>query len=300
MRRKIFIIGGAGMVGSVAAYSIIQSNLDCEILMIDIDRNKLEGQVMDLSHSTSFSDRTSIRIGDYSEIEDDDIVVVCAGFPQKSGESRLDLIDRNHVIVKDIVGKVIQNQKDIFILIATNPVDVLTYLAIKESGSNRNKVFGTGTCTDTARLNEFLKNKFQINYQDFEAYFIGEHGQSGFVSESLLKIKSEVREQINFEELNTYLKAAANEIISRKGATYFGVGRVISEIVKAIVEDSNKVMSISSVLEGEYGLDNVAIGLPHRINSQGVEVISNLEISEQEKLKLNQSADIIREAIRKI
>lgn len=300
MRRKILIVGGAGMVGSVAAYSLIQSNLDCEILMIDIDQKRLEGQVMDLSHSTSFSDKVSIRIGDYSEIEDNDIVVICAGYPQKPGESRLDLVDRNSVIVKDIIGKVVQQGKDIYILIATNPVDVLTYTALMESGLNRKRVFGTGTCTDTARLHEYIKKNFKVSFSDFEAYFIGEHGQSGFVSQSLLKISDEIRMKIDFSNLDLHLKSAANEIITRKGATYFGVGRVISEIVSSIITDSNRVMSICSAFEGEYGLSGVAIGLPHKINSNGAEIISDLKISEDEIIKLSQSAEIIKNAINSI
>ena len=188
MSRKIFIVGAGGMVGSVCAYNLLLKELVENIVLIDIDPIKLNGQYLDLFHSTVVTKNTKVRIGNYSEIEDDDIVVITAGVAQKPGESRLSLCDSNECIIEDIVSKIMANGKNIFILMVTNPVDVLTYIAFKKSGLSKERVFGSGTTTDTIRLEAHLSEKLNVDQNNIEGYVLGEHGDSCFTSFSQTKV----------------------------------------------------------------------------------------------------------------
>lgn len=305
MSQKVFIVGAGGMVGSVTAYSLMVQELVEEIVLIDIDKEKLEGHYFDLFHASSLTKQTFVRMGDYSGIEENDIVIVTAGTAQKIGQNRLELVGTNSKIVEEITRNVMKNGKNIFLIIVANPVDVLTYIAYKVSGLEKSRVFGSGTSTDTARLNAYIANKFQLPHKDVECFVIGEHGESCFAAFSMSQIKGEPIlnspefNKLSYDEVNKYIHEAAYKIINCVGATYFGIGSAVSEIVDGIVNNRNKLLTTSSIADGEYGQSNLAIGLPNFVNASGTKIDPTHNLDAQELVMLNSSANIIKEVIQK-
>ncbi len=306
-KRKVVLVG-TGMVGMSFAYATLNQNACDELVLIDINKERAIGEAMDLNHGLAFS-KTSMRIyaGDYPDCKDADIVVICAGVNQKEGESRLELLGRNAKVFESIVKPVLQSGFDGIFLVATNPVDIMTRITYKMSGFAHNKVIGTGTTLDTARLRYLMGKYFTIDPRNMHAYVIGEHGDSEFVpwSQALIATKpvydviKDNKEKFTLDELNKIsdkVRTSAQHIIKAKGATYYGIGMAIVRIVNAIFQNENSVLTVSTKLNGEYGLKDVFIGNPCVINRQGVRTILELPLQRDEAKKFRDSAHILRDS----
>lgn len=301
MNNKIVIIG-CGNVGMSYAYALLnqRSNVQ-ELVLMDIDRERIIGEAMDLNHCLAFAPtKISIKVGDYSDCKDATIVCIAAGANQNPGETRMDLINKNSKVFKEVVGNVVESGFNGIFLIATNPLDVMTYLTWKFSGFKPSRVIGSGTSLDTARLRYLVAEKTNINPKNVHAYVIGEHGDSEFVPWSNATVGLEpITQYMNDEELNDIyvnVRDAAYKIISRKGATYYGIGMCLVRITNAILGDENSIITVSS-----YDSKNdLFIGMPSVINKDGIREICNISLTNDERGKLQNSINIIKEAIDKI
>lgn len=305
--RKVVLVG-TGMVGMSFAYACLNQNACDELVLIDINHERAIGEAMDLNHGLAFS-RTSMRIyaGDYSDCSDADIVVICAGVNQKQGESRLELLSRNAQVFESIVTPVVKSGFCGIFLVATNPVDIMTRITYQMSGFDSNRVIGSGTTLDTARLRYLLGEYFDIDPRNMHAYVIGEHGDSEFVpwSQALIATKplydvlKDNKDRFSHSELDkisTQVRTSAQQIIKAKNATYYGIGMAIVRIVKAILQNENSVLTVSSKMDGEYGLHDVFIGNPCIINHSGVKAVLELSLQENETEKLKLSAQVLQES----
>jgi L-lactate dehydrogenase len=304
---KIAIVG-VGLVGSTLAYTLLLSGIASEIVLIDVNRERAEGEAMDLNHAVPFAHPTRIRAGDYSDCEGAGITVICAGTGQKPGETRLDLVKRNAAILGQIVPPVAAANPDGIIVVATNPVDVLTQVTIELAGLPPNRVFGSGTILDTARFRYMLSEHLGVDPRSVHAYIIGEHGDSEVPVWSLANVAgmrlptfcSENGIELTAETMDRIFRAtrdAAYEIISRKGATYYAVAAGLMKITEAILRDQNTVLSISSLIEDYYGVDGVCLSLPTVVGRRGVERVLRLELSPREARGVRQSAEVLRQTI---
>ncbi len=301
MKNKVVIIG-CGNVGMSYAYALLNQKTNVgELILIDLDKERIEGEVMDLNHCLAFGpSKIDIRVGDYSDCADAKIVVIAAGANQAPGETRMDLINKNSKIFKEIVKSVVDNGFDGIFLVASNPLDVMTYLTWKYSGFNPNRVLGTGTSLDTSRLRYLVGNKLNINPKNVHAYVVGEHGDSEFVPWSnanvgIQNIDNFLEEQ-DLIDIEKEVKNAAYEIINRKGATCYGIGMCLVRITNAILGDEDTILTVSSYDKE----NNIFMGIPSVVNSDGVKQRIYIELTEEEINKLQHSVDIIKDAIKKI
>jgi len=298
---KVVIIG-CGNVGMSYAYALLnQQNSVNELVLIDLNKERIIGEVMDLNHCLSFAPtKIDIKAGDYKDCKDAKIVVIAAGANQEKGETRMDLINKNSKIFKSIVDNVMESGFDGIFLIATNPVDVMTYLTFKYSKLNSNKVIGTGTSLDTARLRYIIADKLEINPKNVHAYVIGEHGDSEFIpwrnaNIGLQNINDFLTKE-DEEKIHIDVRDAAYEIINRKGATYYGIGMCLVRITNAILNNENSIISVSSYDEE----NDVYIGMPTILNRSGVKERTYVKLTEEEKEKLNYSIAVIKNAINQV
>ncbi len=308
MKNKVVIIG-TGFVGMSYAYALVNQGTVEELVLIDIDSNKAEGEAMDLNHGLAFAPRKMIiRSGDYEECEDAGLVVITAGVNQKEGETRINLLNRNASIMKSVVSKIMSSGFDGIILVATNPVDILTYVVWKASKLPSSKVIGSGTSLDTARLRYEISRQISIDVRNVHAYILGEHGDSEFVcwSSAFVGVKPikdviESMDEISFEDLDKIYKTvknAANEIIKRKKASYYGIGMALVRITKAIFNNENRIIPISVYNDGVYDCDSdIYIGLPTVLNQDGVHHVVKLKLDQDESSKLKTSSKIIRDLL---
>lgn len=301
MNNKVVIIG-CGNVGMSYAYALLnQRTYVNELVLIDLDMERVVGEVMDLNHCLAFSpSKISIKAGDYRDCSDASIVCVAAGANQGPGETRMDLINKNSVIFKSIIDSVINSGFSGIFLIATNPLDVMTYITWKYSGFSPNRVIGSGTSLDTSRLKYMIGEKLDINPKNVHAYVIGEHGDSEFVPWSNANISLQnIRDYLTEEELdNIYVSVrdAAYDIINRKGSTHYGIGMCLVRITNAILGDENSIITIST-----YDKDNdVFVGCPAILNRSGVREKIYIKLNKSEEEKLSKSIDVIKDAISKI
>ncbi len=306
-RRKVVLVG-TGMVGMSFAYSALNQALCDELVLIDIDRKRAEGEAMDLNHGVAFaSSSMKIYAGDYRDCADADIVVLCAGVSQKPGESRLDLLKRNSAVFQSIISPITRSGFSGIFLVATNPVDIMTRVTYELSGFNANRVFGSGTTLDTARLRYLLGEYFSVNPKNVHAYVIGEHGDSEFVpwSQAMLATKSveDICQQSNgkfcleeMQKISLEVRDAAEKIIEAKKATYYGIGMSLVRIVRAVLANENSVLTVSARLRGEYGQRDVYAGMPCIVNRNGVDRVLELNLTEEEREKFCRSCDILRES----
>lgn len=306
MDRSKVVIVGTGFVGMTYAYALLNQGAAEELVLIDVDHRKAEGEAMDLNHGLAFAPRKmSIRAGNYDECKDAGLVVITAGVNQKEGETRTHLLNRNAAIIKSVVQNIMASGFDGILLVASNPVDTLAYVAWKESGMDKSRVIGSGTSLDTARLRYEISSYVHIDPRNVHAYILGEHGDSEFVLWSNANIAAkpimdvvDSMDEIEFSDLDRIyqnVRDAAYEIISRKKATYYGIGMALVRITTAIFNNENRIMPISVLNDGVYDCDpNVYIGLPAVLNRQGVHHIVKFSLSDGEKKKLKKSADIIR------
>ena len=301
MNNKIVIIG-CGNVGMSYAYALLNQNTNVnELVLIDLDKERAIGESMDLNHGIAFAPgRINIKAGDYSDCKDADIVCIAAGANQNPGETRMDLINKNSVIFKSIVTEVMKNEFDGIFLIATNPLDVMTYLTWKYSNLPHSRIIGSGTSLDTSRLRFMIGEKLNISPKSVHAYIIGEHGDSEFAPFSNATIGLQnIHNFLNDDELNKiYLnvKNAAYEIINRKKATYYGIGMCLVRITNAILNNENSIITVSS-----YDKENdIFMGIPSIINRNGVRERVYVELNEEETKKLQNCVNIIKDAINTI
>jgi L-lactate dehydrogenase len=306
MKEKKVAIIGAGYVGATAAYALFIDGTASEIALIDINKEKVEGEALDLVHGTLFTPFTKITYGDnYDLCKDASIVIITAGANQKQGETRLDLTKRNVSIMKAIIPKITQVNKNCILIMVTNPLDVLTYLALKLSKFPENRVFGTGTILDTARFRQLLGEYYKINPQSIHAYVLGEHGDSEFPVWSSANIAGvplkdfEKYEKKALDAVFEKTKGAAYEIISRKGATYYAIGLAINKIVKTILTDQNEVLPISCLLNDYYGVNDVCLSIPVMLSKEGIKKKIKIPLDTKEREMLVKSAKIIKGMINK-
>lgn len=298
MNNKVVLIG-CGNVGMSYAYALLnQRTYVNELVLIDLDTDRIEGEVMDLNHCLAFApSKISIKVGTYQDCSDASLVVIAAGANQKPGETRMDLINKNSKIFKSIVSEVVNNGFNGIFLVATNPLDVMTYLTYKYSKFPSNKVIGSGTILDTARLRYLIAEKIKVSPKNIHAYVIGEHGDSEFVPWSNVNVGLQnINRYLTDDELDDIcnnVKNAAYQIINKKGATYYGIGMCLVKITNSILGDENNIITVST-----YDKTNdVYVGLPSVINKKGISEKIYVELNEEETEKLKHSIKVIKDAI---
>ncbi len=306
MKKGKIVLVGTGFVGMSMAYSMLNRGGIEELILIDIDKEKTIGEEMDLSHGLPFApQKMVIKAGDYEDCKDAEIVVITAGVAQKPGQTRLELAEVNTKIVKGITKNIMASGFDGIIIVASNPVDLMAYVVYKVSGLPKNKVIGSGTVLDTARLRYMLADYFEVSSKNVHAYIMGEHGDSSFVPwqhtyigcKKIIDIMQDNnRPMEDLEKIHQNVVNAAYEIIEKKKATYYGIGMSLNRLVRAILDNENSVLTISTYLEdGQYGQNDVYIGVPAIINENGVRELLKLELTDKEQEKLNNSCNIIKQ-----
>ena len=305
--QKVAVIG-CGFVGATSAFSLIQTGLFSEMVLIDANAKKAEGEAMDLSHGSAYLTPMNIYAGTYDDIVDAGIIVITAGANQKPDETRLDLVKKNVQIFKSIIPEIKKRNCEGILLIVSNPVDILTEVALKLSGFPSNRVIGSGTVLDTARLKYVLGKHLQVDPRDIHAYIIGEHGDSELVVWSGAQVAGihinhfcELRGHFNHEEamerLAQEVRDSAYEIIERKGATYYGVAVAVKRIATAIVKDEHAVLPVSSLMQGEFGLNDLCLSIPTVIGQDGVEKVVDIYLNNDENEKLQTSAKALKDVL---
>lgn len=305
MDNKKVVIVGVGMVGMSYAYALLNQNICDELVLIDINKERARGEAMDLSHGLPFAPSSmKIKSGDYDECGDADVVVICAGAPQEDGETRRDLLQKNYKVFKSIVDPIVASGFNGVFLIATNPVDIMTLVVYNLSGFPANRVVGSGTTLDSARLRHMMSDYFKVNPRNVHAYVIGEHGDSEFVAWSNATISvNPLRDledrypnlMIDLEKIAVDVKESAYEIIKAKRATYYGIGMVLARLTRAILFNENSIFTVSTYLKGEYGEQGIYVGVPSVVNHNGVREVLQMTLSEDEKEKFKQSCEILKE-----
>lgn len=306
--RKVMIIG-AGAVGSTFAYALAQSGAADEIVLSDMDKNLAQGQVMDLAHGLPFYPNVQIKVGTASDYRDAHVIVVTAGSKQRPGESRLSLLQRNAQIIESIMDEIQAQDSQAVVVIVSNPVDILTYVAQQRVKWPRGRIIGSGTVLDSSRFRYLLSQYCGVDVHSVHAYILGEHGDSEFAAWSLSNIAG-----VNFDEycqlcgkdedwlverekIVEEVRNSAYHIIGYKGATWFAVGQALVRIVSAIVRNEKSVLTVSTILEGEYGLSQVCLGIPAVVGEAGVEKILDINLPQVEQAALERSANLLKLAI---
>lgn len=305
--RKVVIVG-TGMVGMSYAYSMLNQSICDEMVLIDVNKKRAEGEAMDLNHGLAFANSSmKIYAGEYGDCSDADVVVLCAGVAQKPGETRLDLLKRNAQVFRSIVEPVTASGFNGIFLVATNPVDIMARITCTLSGFNPRRVMGSGTALDTARLRYLLGECLRVDPRNIHAYVFGEHGDSEFVpwSQALVATRPilELCREPGMEsckarlgEIEEEVRTAAYKIIEAKKATYYGIGMALTRITKAILGDEHSVLTVSAMLRGEYGERDVYAGVPCIINQNGIQRILPLSLTEEEQEKFRRSCEMLRES----
>lgn len=305
-KQKLVIVGGGGMVGATAAYACALRSVVEEIVLIDRNADLVWGQAADINDAMGLDRNVEVRAGDYSDIATDDIVVITAGSPQMPGQTRLELVGVNANIMRDIVKNIMAAGAKPYLVVVSNPVDVLTYVALKESGLPKARVFGTGTTLDTSRLKSYLADALNVDSKAVDAYILGEHGDSSFSTIETAQVgEVPIREYPGFtdelvDNIEQKIRDRAYRVIDTKKSTYFAIGFVISKIVSALRHSAHTVYPVCSLAEGEYGLDNVVLGLPSAISSDGVKILAGYPLTEREQAALRHSAEVVSEIIRSL
>ncbi len=308
--RKAAIVG-CGFVGSASAFALMESSLFSEIVMIDADKNKAEGEALDISHGLPFAKPMQLYAGDYEDIRDASIIIVTAGAGQKPGETRLDLVKKNVGIFSSIIPEIAKYNQDAILLIVANPVDILTYTAAKLSGYPQNRVFGSGTVLDTARLKYLLGQHLGVDNRSVHAFIIGEHGDSEIAAWSSANVSGipldkfcEMRGHFDHESstrrIAENVKNSAYEIIEKKRATYYGIAMSVRRICEAIVRDEKSILPVSSIQTGDFDISGVALSMPSIVGKNGVECSVPIELNDEEQKALKASADTLKKIIEDI
>lgn len=302
---KIVIIG-AGYVGATTAYTLMQSGLVSEIALLDINVKKAEGEVMDLNHGLAFSKPMTIKVGTYEDCADADMIIMTAGPSIQPGGTRLDLAKQNASIMSSIMKEVVKYTREAIILVATNPVDILTQIAVESVGYDPKKVIGSGTVLDSARFRHALSQHCNIDSRNIHGYILGEHGDSEVAAWSLTNIAGTPLDEyckncsgrtcpgIDKEAILASVRDAGYHIIDRKVATYYGVSMAIKRITEAILRNEHSILTVSSLLQGPYGYHNIAMSVPTIVSSEGIHKVVELKLSEDEHQLLDKSAETLQ------
>lgn len=306
MKKGKVVLIGTGFVGMSMAYSMLNRGGVNELVLIDIDKDKTVGEEMDLSHGLPFApQKMMIKSGDYDDCKDAQVIVITAGIAQKPGQTRLELAETNIKIMKSITQNIMKSGFDGVIIVASNPVDLMTYVVAKVSGLPKNQVIGSGTVLDTARLRYIMSDYFKVSSKNIHAYVMGEHGDSSFVPwnnayvgcknvKDVMKDNNHPMEDL--EKIHYDVVNAAYEIINKKKATYYGIGMALSKLVKAVLDNENSILTVSTYLkDGEYGQDDIYIGVPAIIDNKGVRELLKIDLTKEEQEKLDNSCRIIKE-----
>ncbi len=310
---KISIIG-CGNVGTRFAYALIIRGITREIVMVDINRKRLEGEVMDLSHTAPYTNPVNIISGDYEDITDSDIVVITAGKNQEPGETRIALANKNVELFRKFIPKIQQYAPHSIYLVVSNPVDILSYATYKISGKPKNEIMGSGTTLDTARFRYLLAKYCGVNARNVHAYILGEHGDSEFavwssaiVGGTYIKNYCDLSKNINsndsdkvFQDIFEEVRDSAYKIIERKGETSYGIGLALARISQAIINDENTILPVSTLIEDFYGVNDVYLSLPSIVNKNGIQEALNIELNNDEINSFKKSANKLEEVIKKV
>ena len=305
--RKVAIVG-CGFVGSATAFTLMQSGLFSEMVLVDVDRDRAEGEALDIAHGMPFGNPMNIYAGDYDDAADAGIIIVTAGANQQPGETRIDLVHKNVRIFKSIIPQIAQRDFKGILLVVSNPVDILTYVALKLSGLPKDRVIGSGTVLDTARFKYILGEHLGVDPRNVHARIIGEHGDSEIAVWSLANVSGipvndfcEMRGHFQHEEsmkrIADDVKNSAYEIIAKKKATYYGIAMSVKRICEAIVRDEKPILPVSNYQSGEYGLDDIVLSLPAVVGKDGVEYRVPAPISDEELAALQASAAKLKEVV---
>lgn len=309
--RKVVIVG-AGAVGSTFAYALAQSGVADEIAITDMDRNLAQGQVMDLAHGLPYYPNVQIYEGEAADYRDAHVIAITAGSKQRPGESRLDLISRNAVIIESIMDQIAAQESQAVVVVVSNPVDILTYVAQKRVNWPHGRVIGSGTVLDSARFRYLLSQHCKVDVHNVHAYILGEHGDSEFAAWSISHIAGmRMNEYCQMcgrcedwqsarSDIEEMVRTSAYHIIDYKGATYFAVGQALVRIASAIIRNEKSVLSVSTMLEGEFGLDDVCLGIPSIVGEAGVERVLQLNLPPAEQAALQRSAAVLKEVIEQL
>lgn len=309
---KITVVG-AGNVGSTIAYTLMLSGLVSEIVMIDINRDKAEGDAMDMNHGLCFVSPVKINAGSYQDIKGSDMVIITAGASQREGERRTDLLKRNADIFQDIIDHVLKYcHDDTILMVVTNPVDILTYITYRMSGFSKKHVIGSGTVLDTARLKYLLGEHTNVDVRNVHTYIIGEHGDSEVAAWSVTNVAGMSVDayctnsgccdsmEICKESFYNKTKNAAYEIIDKKGSTYYAIALAVRRIVECIIGNENSILTVSSLFEGEYGIEDICLSAPTIVGSDGAEQILEIGFSDEEVEGLRRSSQTLKELAKEI
>ena len=302
-KRKVVLVG-TGFVGMSMAYTFLSTGGIDELVLIDVNMEKAEGEAMDLQHGLPYAQgKLTVKAGDYSECKDASIVVITAGVTMKEGETRLDIAAKDAKIVKSVTENIMASGFDGIIVVASNPVDSMAYVAQKVSGLPKERVIGSGTILDTARLRFMMSEYLNVSSSNIHAYIMGEHGDSSFVPwtnayvgfKSLLEVMDEKGKDMD-DLLNIYtqVQQAGYEIIKRKRSTYYGIGLSLNRLVRAILDDENVILTVSVFQEGQYGQEGLYIGVPAVVNRDGVREVVQIELNEVDQAKFDASCDTLR------
>ena len=299
---------GCGFVGSASAFALMQSGLFSEMVLIDADMDRADGEAMDIRHGLPFERPMKIYAGDYDDIVDAAIIIITAGANQKPDETRLDLVHKNVAILRNIIPEISKRECQGILLIVSNPVDILTYAALKISGFPENRVIGSGTVLDTSRLKYEIGEYLGVDSRSVHAFIIGEHGDSEIAAWSSANVSGvplrnfyEMRGRHKYEKaaerIADTVKNSAYEIIAKKKATYYGIAMSVRRICEAIVRDEKSILPISSRMHGEYGIDDVVLSMPAIVGKDGLESLVPIDLDEKEQRNLKESADTLKEVL---
>ena len=310
MKNKVTIIG-AGTVGASIAYTLAARDLASDILLIDINEAKAKGEAMDIFQATPYLSPAVVRAGSYEDAEGSDIVIITSGMPRKPGMTRIDLVQANVKIIKSIAPQIAKHAPDAKYILVANPVDILTYVFIKETGLPAERVIGSGTLLDTARLRTRIAEFFKVNQNQVDANVFGEHGDTSFVpwsmatvagipleqyTKSLKEIPEGVKE-FNEDEVVEYVRKSGGQIIANKGVTNYGIAASVCQLVKCLSSDIDSIFTVSVLMQGEYGINDVCVSIMAIVNCNGVKTTIEAPITEDERLKLVASADALKKVI---
>ena len=313
MQKKVTIIG-AGSVGATTAFALLTRGAASDVVLIDVNNEKAMGEALDIKQATPFIDNCDIHAGTYADAAGSDVVIITSGIGRKPGQSRLELVQTNVGIIKQIAGEITKVCPNAIYIIVANPVDILTYAFLKFTGLPKSQVFGTGTVLDTIRLRTRLSEIYNVNKQQVHANVLGEHGDTSFVAWSTATIAgvplTEYNESLataytipneyKREDVETYVKKSGGKIIARKGCTVYGIGMTSTHIVKALAGSAETAMTVSSLHEGEYGISDVCLSSLSLIDRKGVRTIITQKLSDDEIKKLHESAEALKAVIKSV
>ncbi len=305
--RKVAVIG-CGFVGSATAFALMQNSLFSEMVLIDVDKNRAEGEALDIAHGVQFARPMKIYAGDYRDIRDAAIIIITAGANQKPDETRLDLVNKNTKIMRSVIKEIMANECEGILLVVSNPVDILTYEALKASALPENRVIGSGTVLDTGRLRYELGEHLGVDSRSVHAFIVGEHGDSeiavfsssnisGVPLNDVCEMRGHFQHEKAMKEIAESVKNSAYKIIEKKKATYYGIAMAVKRICEAIVRDEKSILPVSTMMHGEHGIENVVLSMPAIVGKDGVERQFPIALNEEEEQKLIQSAETLKKVI---